>query len=80
MRKQSEVKDSSSPVLHAQSVDVQQPDLVVAHDVVHLHVEAMSLLLEDVALGPDVLQLVCQRLHAVLQELVLHKQTPIFYS
>lgn len=59
------------PVLHAEGVHVQHAGVRVARDAVHLHVEPVSLLLEHVALGADVLELVRQRLHAVLQTLAL---------
>lgn len=65
------MKYQNTPVLHAERVYVQNPNLIVAHDVVHLHIETMSLLLEHVPLCSDVLELICERLHAVLQHLIL---------
>lgn len=75
-------KKSNKPILHAECIYVQNPDLVIAHDVVHLHVETMSLLLKHVSLGTNILKLVCERLHAVLQHLVLqrHKTFTAFFT
>lgn len=75
------MKYKNTPVLHAERVYVQNPNLIVAHDVVHLHIETMSLLLEHVPLCSDVLELIGERLHAVLQHLILqrHKTRPVHY-
>lgn len=62
------------PVLHAERIYVQHADLIVAEDVVHFHVESMSLLLKHVPLCSYVLKLVRERLCALLQDLVLQQR------
>lgn len=61
----------NKPVLHAECINIQNPNVIIPHDVVHLHVEAMSLLLKHVALRSYVLKLVGEGFCAVLQYFIL---------
>lgn len=66
-----------SLVFHAEGVHINNACLVVAQDVVKLHIESISLLPEHIALCLHVLQLVCHSLNVVLHLFHLEKQRQV---